>query len=245
MKRYVNFLASATGQIQQQVLWDALKKHLTQNSQQEILDAACGPGWLTKKLAESFPKVQGFDDSEVLIKIARNECKGINFKIADVTQPLPYPENFFDAVIFNMAAMDVDNLSAAFKNLLSIIKPTGQLLLTIPNPYYTYPVAVWKRSIFDVLLGSKPRLKLNSDYFHSGQTVEREFKKGETIASHFYKLADYLTAARSAGFGLKTLEEISSATDDSKFNLRYQLYRYPLLLLLGFGKTAQGSPPLF
>ena len=135
-----------------------------------------------------------------------------------------------------MAAPDVNNLEAMFKNIFSVLKPAGQLILTIPNPYYTYPVGVWKRSLLDFLLMRKPKLCIRSDY-NQKQNIVREFNNNKTkINSNFYPLSEYITKARGTGFTLVDMEELRSKTDSKYFDLNYQLYRYPLLLLLEFAK---------
>jgi len=106
--------------------------------------------------------------------------------------------------------------------------------MTIPNPGLTYPAAVWKRSFMDILLRRKPKLKMRKAP-KGGETIEREFGDCK-ISSHFYPLSDYVTAASKSNIKLKANIEIKSQTDSQDFDLRYQLFRYPLLLLLEFEK---------
>ncbi len=149
---------------------------------------------------------------------------------------MPYSKNFFDSVIINMAVPDISNLTALFQNIFSVLKPTAQLIVTLPNPYYAFPVGVWKRSLSDFLLMGKPKLYIH-EYDKNPQAILREFNKGKTvIESHFYPLSEYITKARGAGFILVDMEELRSKTDSPNFDLQYQLYRYPLLLLLEFAK---------
>ena len=51
--KYLDFLNSANGQIQQRVLTDAIFSCLPKNADAKILDAACGPGWLSANLKNS------------------------------------------------------------------------------------------------------------------------------------------------------------------------------------------------
>ena len=234
--QYLTFLSSKNGQIQRAILWEAIKQRLPKNNQAKILDAAAGSGWLTKSLTEKYPKAQGCDVSEPLIKFAKKEFRGIEFKIADLEKSLPYDSEFFDSVIVNMAAPDISDLQEMFKKIFAVLKPAGQLILTLPNPYYTYPVGVWKRSLLDFLLMRKPKLCIRADYNHT-QKIVREFNNNQTkINSNFYPLSEYITKARSSGFTLVDMEELRSRTDSPDFDLNYQLYRYPLLLLLEFAK---------
>ncbi len=231
---YLNFLNSENGKFQQEVLFAAISKHILKNPEAEILDAACGPGWLTKKLSLTHRKTQGCDASDELINYAKKNHKGLEFKIADLEQSLPYAVSSFDSIILNMAAPDIEKLEAAYKILFQALKIGGQLLVTIPNPYYTFPVGEWKRNFLDIILRGEPELVTKP--YSGPKKIQREFNKGEKISSYYHTLPEYINNARSAGLTLVHTEEIKSSTDDKKFSLRYALYRYPLFLLLEFAK---------
>ncbi len=238
-QKYLNFLDSPNGRVQRQILSASILARLPKNHDAKILDAACGPGWLTKILSTNFTHAEGCDISPVLIQTAQKNSPQINFKIVDILKPIPYGVNFFDTIILNMAGPDLADLATAFKNLSAVLKPAGQILITIPNPAYTYPAAVWKRSWLDILLGKKPQLKIKTP--PKAGHINREFNKGQTIASYFYSLNDYLTAANKAGLQHAQTTELRSQTDSLNFDLNYQMYRYPLILLLEFSKN-EGNP---
>ena len=234
-QKYLDFLNSQNGQIQQKVLLGAISSRLPKNRELRVLDAACGPGWLSGELKKVYDVVAACDASEFFIQFSQSHYPGINFKFTTLDKPLPYQNNFFDIVILNMAAPDLNNLANVFKNLELVLKPSGKLIMTIPNPEFSYPAAEWKKSLLDVLLGRKPKLITKTPPL-SGKKIQREFGKNVKIDSYFYSLADYKKAAQAAGFTLKFEQEIKSATDSQEFNLTYQLYRYPLFLLLEFAK---------
>lgn len=231
--KYLDFLNSPNGQIQQNILWQAISPRLPHDPESKILDAGCGPGWLTTKLHKLYSNTQACDSSELFIKFAKSHNKNITFTQAGLLEPLPYPENYFDAVILNMVGPDLANLDLAIKNIAASLKPSGKLIMTVPNPKYSFPTAVWKRNFLDILLGKKPKLILNAPPV-SGKKIHREFSPHSLIPSFYYTLDNYQKAARSAALTQTFLEEIRSLTDSKKFDLNYQLYRYPLLLLLEF-----------
>ncbi len=231
---YEDFLASTNGQIQREILTKALLSALPSSPQTAILDAASGNGWLAADLKNIYDKVYGCDGSAALISSARQRYKAVEFSHCDLCGDLPYPAGFFDAVILNMAAPDIEDLNTAVKNLTGKLKFGGKFLMTIPNPYYSYPVAVWKRSLIDVLLFRKPQLKINRSYF-GPKEIQREFN-GKKIDSHFYTMSDYLGPAGNAGLGLTKIHELKSQTDGKQFDLNYEMYRFPLILMLEFKK---------
>jgi SAM-dependent methyltransferase len=233
-QKYLDFLNSVNGQIQQQVLFYAIRYRLPDNKAISILDAGCGQGWLTGVLKKDFVHLKACDASEFLIRSAKITYPRTEFIVAPLDKPLPYPERSFDFVILNMAAPDLENLSLAFRNLSAVIKPGGKLIMTVPNPKYTYPVAEWKRSLADFLLRRKPTLKIKIPPA-SGTKIQREFGKSK-IYSYFYTLDDYINAATASGFSFATRDDIRSNTDSPNFDLNYQLFRYPLFQLLEFKK---------
>ena len=234
-KEYLAFLASTNGKIQQTVLLEAIQKKLSPETTQYILDAACGSGWLSENLSHHYPNISGFDSSETLIEYAHNHFPKIKYQVADIAQPLPFEKALFDTIILNIAATDLAKPIESFTNLNTVLKPGGQLLVTIPNPYYAYPVGVWKRGLIDRLLFRKPKLRLRSFPYNSKELLPSWDPKQPT--SHYYSLTDHINTIKNTGFNLCDLVEIKSETDSKNFDLRYQLFRYPLFLLLEFKKA--------
>lgn len=234
-KIYLDFLNSTNGQIQKNLLLEAIYPLLPQNKAAKILDAGCGNGWLAGMLKNKFSNILGCDSSKFLIGEAQKNYPTIEFKVADLQKALPYPEFSFDSAILNMAGPDIDNLPEAFKNINKILKPFGELLMTIPNPEYSYPAAVWKRSLVDRLFFRKPKLLLKKNTVKT-KKITREFGKGKKIDSNYYSLKTYLQSAQLAGFQIAKKQEIKSLIDSKHFDLNYQLFRYPLLLILKFQK---------
>lgn len=234
---YLEFLGSKNGRLQQKYLYRGLEPLLPQNPDAAILDAACGPGWLLALLAPKYNNLSGFDASPFLLDLAKKVAPRSKLKIADLTLESPFPKTNFDCIILNMAAPDLQDLNTAFFNLSAMLKTQGQLIITLPNPSLTYPMAVWKRGFLGLALGQKPELKLTGKKTASGQKITREFGKNK-ISSFFYSLDDYHKAATGTNLKEKNLIEIRSETDSPNFDLTYQLFRYPLLLVLVFEKTA-------
>ncbi|HVY67373.1 MAG TPA: methyltransferase domain-containing protein [Patescibacteria group bacterium] len=229
---YLDFLASENGLIQQETLYRAIKDRLPPGPGAAILDAGCGPGWLAGRLRQDYPAVQACDASGFFINLAKNRYPNVNFQLADLAGALPYGPASFDFIILNMVGPDLADLDQTMSGLKPLLRPAGRLLLTLPNPDLAYPAGEWKRSWLDVLLRRKPKLKLKKTA--PAAAVQREFGGGRTISSRHYPLADYLAAAAKGGLHLAAKAELTSAADSPRFNLTYQLHRYPLLLLLEF-----------
>jgi len=236
--KYLDFLNSQNGQIQQNVLYEAILPHLPKNPTTKILDAGCGPGWLAGRLQKHFKTMEACDSSPLLIKFAKTRYPEAVFKEAGLEKPLPYPPAYFDAIILNMVGPDLQNLNPALKNISEVLKPNGKLIMTVPNPGLSFPAAVWHRSLMDRIFGRKPKLLIKNPP-QGGVNINREFCPGAKIVSYYYTLNNYVQAAKNSKLEQTTIAEIKSTTDSRKFDLNYQLYRYPLLLLLEFKKIGQ------
>lgn len=229
-EEYIKFINSEDGLIEQVVLWDAISARLNEQGA-PVLDAACGQGWLTAKLAEKFGSAQGCDGSQYLIDYAKQHYPSAEFIVADLTKPLPY-QTQFQTVILNMAAHDLPDQAASFKNIFAVLKPGGKFIMTIANPYYAYPVGVWKRGLWGRLLMKKPSLKVRPY-----NLMEKDFTWGKNLKPHFYPLSEQINNVLAAGFTLTHFEDLKVEKDSGKFNLNYQLYRFPHILLVEFKKA--------
>lgn len=228
-ENYIAFLESADGYFQRHLLAAAILKRLPQTQAgYAVLDAGCGTGWLTRELKTNGFEAYGCDQSKPLLGRARSQYPELPFAEADIRKPLPYGAKQFDTVIANMAAQDVAWLSAMYANIFTVLKDGGTLVITIPNPFYAFPKAVWKRGFWGRLRNQKPTL----------QFARKKFPplEGKPVTTFPRPLADYINQATKQKFSLRYLEELRSETDNNEFGLQYQLYRYPLILLLEFEK---------
>ncbi len=238
-EEFNSFLESKNGQIQRNLLLERIVPYLRDRNAY-ILDAACGQGWLAAALrshVQSPRLIKAFDSSTALITTAQKKYPCINFRILDITATLPYADDNFDYIILNMAAHDIHDLPAAFANLFRLLKPNGTFIMTVANPYYAYPVGVWKRGLIGRLFRKKPSLKVRSYHeFRRGPKNSTLHNWKSHLSSYFYPLADYLNTALRAGFILKSFEDLELPTDSPHFDSQYQLYRFPMIVLMVFEK---------
>lgn len=226
------YSSSSDAQIEHVLLQEAILKFLPSNKTLPILDAGCGTGWLAQELSKRSYAVSACDLSPDFIFSLQKNSPQIPALTANLGQKLPYPTNHFASVILNMVGHDLKDLPLSLKNLQTITRPDGKLILTIANPYYSYPVGRWKRGLIGRLLFRKPVLKLLAYNFF--QKNERLHLWNKNIPSYFYTLPEYIQSALKAGYTLETFTEIVSKNDSFKFDRHYQLYRFPMILLLVF-----------
>jgi SAM-dependent methyltransferase len=233
-KNYIDYLNSPDGKMFQDIIFKAVSNRLSPG-QKTILDAACGNGWLAGKLANDDKQLSACDASVPFIEYGKQHFPKVKFAVADLTNLLPYGTNEFDVVILSMAAHDVVDQKKVFQNINTVLKPGGKLLVTIVNPYYGFPVAVWKRGILGRLLNKKPKLKLRP-YHDFTRNENKKFVWNKVLTHYFYSLPEHINSALSAGFNLSFMEDLKSDKDSSNYDFNYRLYRFPIILLLELTK---------
>lgn len=233
-KSFSTYRNSPDGIFEQEIIWKHLRPELKLQGQEQILDLACGEAWLSQKLLTLSPNIYACDISPELISLAKTKNPKLHLETADITKDLPYKDNFFDCVIWNLGAHDVMELLPVVKNLYRILKPEGQLFLTITNPYYSFPVGQWKRGLKKLLPNSQPELTLRP---YNQFKKNRAFLWGSGFEAYFHTLPECINPCLTSGFTLSKFNEIISETDTKKFTREHQLYRFPMMLLLEFKKV--------
>jgi len=112
-----------------------------------ILDAGCGDGYLSRKLARLGASVTGVECSPKLLNFAvANERKkplAITYHQADCTS-LPFlSDSIFDIVVTNNVIQDVENYQGAFREFSRLLKSGGSYLHIENHPCFMTPVFGW------------------------------------------------------------------------------------------------------
>jgi ubiquinone/menaquinone biosynthesis C-methylase UbiE len=98
-----------------------------------VLDAGCGTGLTTLRIAEQYPKcrVCGIDLSIKMIEVARNDAAerglDVDLRTGSITD-LPYPDTAFDVVLTNMMFhhLDLVDKRQAVAEIARVLKPGGR-----------------------------------------------------------------------------------------------------------------------
>lgn len=114
--------------------FELLKSQIKKDS--KILDLGCGNGRLYKYLKDiTDVNYTGVDNSEELIKIARNNHPEAKFEVGDCLD-LPYGDQSFDMVI-SIAVLHhitpVSNRKLFFNQIFRVLKPGGTAFITVWN----------------------------------------------------------------------------------------------------------------
>ena len=99
------------------------------------MDLACGTGILCRILQENGIKTRGMDFSAGMIQIARENCPGIAFDVADMITYRPQAQ--FDLVTCTGDAInhipDLSNVEKIFRNVGDYLAPGGYFVFDILN----------------------------------------------------------------------------------------------------------------
>lgn len=98
---------------------------------EHFIEAAHSPGWLHRHIANAASSCLGVDLLPEVEKLAR---AGFNVRVADLAQaPL---DQTFDLIIAGEVLEHVDAPGRFMKNCATMLRPEGQLAITVPNPWH-------------------------------------------------------------------------------------------------------------
>ena len=94
----------------------------------DILDAGCGTGECTRWLAQQGAKPYGIDISDEMCFIAADRSENIPYLAHDLSEPLPFGNARFDAVIALGCLEYIENIEATVAEFARVLKPDGLFL---------------------------------------------------------------------------------------------------------------------
>jgi len=107
----------------------------------DVLDAGCGPGFLTRDLlAAGARRVVGLDVSPTMLRLARARVgKDVPLIEGNLAEPQPALENeSFDLVASSLALDYVRDWSIPLGEFARILRPGGRLVMSIQHPMGAY-----------------------------------------------------------------------------------------------------------
>jgi len=98
----------------------------------KILDLGCGPGHHSKFFRERGFDVTGIDLSTEMIKIAKREVKGVDFKVMDILN-MTFNNETFDAVWASASLLHIakQNIQSTLLSIRQILKKGGHFYLSL------------------------------------------------------------------------------------------------------------------
>jgi SAM-dependent methyltransferase len=159
-----------------------------------ILDAGCGSGPLFAALRDRGAIVTGFDKSTGMLEIARRRLgPDADLRVADLADPLPYPDGAFDDVIASLVLHYLEDLTGPLAELRRVLKPGGRLICSVEHPLQGHPV-----------------VRPGADYF---ATYQYSYEPAPWITVWHRPLPAWVSALVGAGFRITAIDEPFFAPD--------------------------------
>jgi SAM-dependent methyltransferase len=106
---------------------------------QRVLEVACGSGGVTCRMAiETGAECLGVDINPHGIAAAQARARGqelssrVSFQMVDAGEPLPFPDQSFDAIFCNDSINHIPGRGQVFRDWHRVLRPGGRVLLTDP-----------------------------------------------------------------------------------------------------------------
>ncbi|MFC1932501.1 class I SAM-dependent methyltransferase [Chloroflexota bacterium] len=182
-----------------------------------VLDAGCGEGYNTRKLAKQGVRIVAVDISAKMIEFARleeqREPLGIRYEVASISNLAIFADEQFDAVVSTMALMDCADYAAAIRELWRVLTPQGIMTFNVLHPCFTNAPLGWEHdqdgSIIGIRLGNyfQKGAYMESWQFGAAPESERQKVRPFTVIYFHRTLADFLNPLCGAGFRIEAIAE--------------------------------------
>lgn len=138
-----SFQRRLIGPVVERLLLSQLKEQSDTGARAKILEIACGNGAFTRRLAEIGFEVVACDFSQSFLELAKdhtnNHQEKIIYKLIDATEKqelLTLGSRTFDAVVCNMAMMDMPVIEPLLSAASLLLKRGGSLVFSICHPCF-------------------------------------------------------------------------------------------------------------
>jgi SAM-dependent methyltransferase len=167
-----------------------------------VLDAGCGPGYLSKKLHDRGARVIGVDFAERMIAIARGLYPELDFRVDDCAELRTIADAHCDLVIANYVLMDTPDLHGTMAAFHRVLKPGGVAVLVFSHPCFPQARATVSED------GEEICYRWNFRYFESRTCLDPPWAHFTSEFIWFHRpLSDYWKAFTAAGFVVVDFEE--------------------------------------
>jgi SAM-dependent methyltransferase len=198
----------------------AAEKLLNVQPDETVLDVACGNGNFSRHLIELGASVVATDFSAGLIERAkaRQYTDQIGYHVVDATDEsalISLGEARFDAVVCNMALMDIADIQPLFRAVRRLLKLGGRFVFTLQHPCFNHEAMtmVLEQASVNGTLIDHYAVKL-SDYLNIGARLSVGAAGEPSAHVVFHRpLHLLLNTAFAAGFALDGVEEPAFPVD--------------------------------
>jgi 2-polyprenyl-3-methyl-5-hydroxy-6-metoxy-1,4-benzoquinol methylase len=206
-----------------------------------VLDAGCGEGYLSRRLAADGAKVTGIDSSASLIEAAQErnlkDTPPVKFDVGSV-EALPYADATFDLVACNHVMNDLRDPSGPIREFGRVLRGGGRLVILMLHPCF-YNKHAERAEMTNGLVASS--------YFDT-RSIEQTFEVDGLTSpvantSWFRPLEYYAEQLRQAGFFMNSLTEPHPSPDQVRADPWWRNgFTRPLFILIEAEQRVKGPP---
>ena len=172
-----------------------------------VLDAGCGTGYLSRKLAERGARVVAVDAAERMIEIARRETPAaldISYRVASCADLDGVADGSIDRIVSNYVLMDIPDLDGAVDAFHRVLRPGGIAVAVFSHP--CFPLSEMNE------IGSSGgfAVRWTAPYFEARRVEDPPWNHfAHPFIWNHRPLRQYWRAFRNAGFAVDDFEEPS------------------------------------
>jgi SAM-dependent methyltransferase len=192
-------------------------------SGKRVLDAGCGDGYLSRKLAKLGAEVAGVELAPNMLSFALEEQEKTPLKITyynGTITSLPFlSDHSFDIIITNNVIQDVEDYKGAFRELSRLLRPGGTYLHIANHPCFMTPGWGWERD------AEGKRMHWKVDYYFSRGPISCGWRPEQRMEPTIYwhrTLGDIVNTLISCKF--RIIELLEPEPPDSWRASRPQAY---------------------
>jgi ubiquinone/menaquinone biosynthesis C-methylase UbiE len=169
-----------------------------------VVEAGCGTGKNTGRLAAASRQLIALDFSQGMIALARQKhhAPHIHFTRCDLNHPWPLAAGTADLVIFNLVLEHIQHLSPIFTHAARVLRPHGRLLLSEFHP-----------------------IRLTEG--KGAQITASDGRILQFVGSYRHQLQAYQTAAATAGLTLVESQEWTPPNEQRPLLLTIHFQKHP------------------
>lgn len=170
-----------------------------------VLDAGCGTGYLSVKLARAGATVIGVDQSPEMIRIAAENIAragvAARLHVGSASQLAALPDASIDRIVSNYVLMDLPDLEGAMAAFARVLRPGGHAVVVFLHPCFC-PPGGWER-----LPDGRVRTTWPWSYLERRQFEESWGHFRSPFIGFHRPLSAYFAAIFSAGLAVTAFEE--------------------------------------
>lgn len=208
--------------------------YLGEVSGKKILDAGCGEGSITRQLKNQGANIEGFDISEAMLRIARDQEKGSENPLKYVQGPAEEISHYFESDTYDLIYSYMmlccnNNLDAFFKGCHNLLKISGEIVFAVPHPCFNTSSSLWIKeegAINGLLV--KDYFKVEPyirEWDFMTQLDKKENNKKMQEVRYPWLLSDYLNSLILAGFKIESILEPQPSVQAIEQQARLQRWR--------------------